>query len=237
VASPDGRILPVVEAAELAHERGVPVVVDTAQSLGQFPVDVPALNCDFMVGSAHKWLLGPRGVGILWVASDQLPSFRPNPVPEMEPWTMPDAPLEPATAQRMAEKGTNNTAMVIGTGRAIEIMEEIGTDTIVVHTARLSAILREGASEIEGVNILTPMEPGRSAGITTLTFDGYGPDDLRELVGWTYSEHNATVKFQWLTAPLDLDKIGMRISVSAINSENEVRGLVEALREGTSRRR
>jgi cysteine desulfurase/selenocysteine lyase len=59
VASPDGRILPVAEAAELAHERGIPIVVDTAQSLGQFPVDVPALNCDYMVGSGHKWPSGP----------------------------------------------------------------------------------------------------------------------------------------------------------------------------------
>ena len=105
VASPDGRILPVAEAAELAHERGVPVVVDVAQSLGQFPVDVPALGCDFMIGSGHKWLLGPMGVGILWVASDQLPSFKPNPVPEREPWSPLDSPIEAPTAARMAEKG------------------------------------------------------------------------------------------------------------------------------------
>lgn len=237
VASPDGRILPVAEAAELAHERGVPVVVDTAQSLGQFPVDVPALNCDFMVGSGHKWLLGPMGVGILWVASDQLRSFKPNPVPEREPWSLPDSPIEPLTAQNMVEKGSHNTAMVIGMGRAIEIMSDIGTDTIAAHTGRLSAILRDAASEMKGVNNLTPTGPGRSAGITTLTFDGYSPDDVRELVAWLYTEHNAIVKSQWLTAPMQLDKIGMRISVSAINSEDEVRALVEALRQGTSRPR
>lgn len=237
VASPDGRILPVAEAAELAHERGVPVVVDTAQSLGQFPVDVPALNCDFMVGSGHKWLLGPMGVGILWVSSDQLPSFKPNPVPEREPWSMPNAPIEPSTARHMAEKGSHNTAMVIGMGRAIEIIEQIGTDTISAHTGRLSAILREAASEMEGVNILTPTEPGLSAGITTLTFDGYSPDDLKALVARIHTQHNAMVKFQWLTAPMQLDKIGMRISVSAINNEEEVRGLVSALEEGTSSRR
>ena len=138
VASPDGRILPVAEAAELAHERGVPVVVDVAQSLGQFPVDVPALGCDFMIGSGHKWLLGPMGVGILWVASDQLPSFKPNPVPEREPWSPLDSPIEAPTAARMAEKGTHNTAMVIGTGRAVEIIDEIGTDTIAAHTGKLS---------------------------------------------------------------------------------------------------
>ena len=237
LASPDGRILPVAEAAELAHERGVPVVVDTAQSLGQFPVDVPALNCDFMVGSGHKWLLGPMGVGLLWVSSDQLPSFRPNPVPEREPWSEPDSPITVPTAANMAEKGTHNSAMVIGTGRAIEIMEEIGTDTIAAHTGRLSTILRGAAEGMDGVNVLTPTEPGRSAGLTTLTFDGYTPDDLRALVASIFEDHNATVKFQWLTAPKQNDSIGMRISVSAINNEKEVRGLVAALEEGTSSRR
>ena len=234
VASPDGRILPVAEAAELAHERGVPVVVDVAQSIGQFPVDVPALGCDFMIGSGHKWLLGPMGVGILWVASDQLPSFKPNPVPEREPWSPLDSPIEAPTAARMAEKGTHNTAMVIGTGRAVEIIDEIGTDTIAAHTGRLSAALREAAEDMDGVNILTPMEPGRSAGITTLTFDGYSPADLQALVARIYEKHNTIVKFQWLTAPMSVDKIGMRISVSAFNTEDEVMGLVEALREGTS---
>ena len=234
VASPDGRILPVAEAAELAHERGVPVVVDVAQSLGQFPVDVPALGCDFMIGSGHKWLLGPMGVGILWVASDQLPSFKPNPVPEREPWSPLDSPIEAPTAARMAEKGTHNTAMVIGTGRAVEIIDEIGADTIAAHTGRLSAALREAAEDMDGVNILTPMEPGRSAGITTLTFDGYSPADLQALVARIYEKHNTIVKFQWLTAPMSVDKIGMRISVSAFNTEDEVMGLVEALREGTS---
>ena len=234
VASPDGRILPVSDAAELAHERGVPVVVDVAQSLGQFPVDVPALGCDFMIGSGHKWLLGPMGVGILWVASDQLLSFKPNPVPEREPWSPLDSPIEAPTAARMAEKGTHNTAMVIGTGRAVEIIDEIGADTIAAHTGRLSAALREAAQDMDGVNILTPMEPGRSAGITTLTFDGYSPADLQALVARIYEKHNTMVKFQWLTAPMSVDKIGMRISVSAFNTEDEVMGLVEALREGTS---
>ena len=234
VASPDGRILPVAEAAALAHEKGVPVVVDTAQSLGQFSVDVPALGCDFMVASGHKWLLGPTGVGILWVSPDQLPGFKSDPVPVREPWSMPGSDPSPITAQHMAEKGTHNSSVVIGTGRAIEIIDEIGIDVIADYTNRLASILKEGVADIDGVNILTPLEPGKSTGITTLTFDEYAPEDLQGLVGRIYSEHNTVVKFQWLTAPMSLDKIGMRISTGAINSEEEVRGLIAAIKEGTS---
>ena len=135
----------------------------------------------------------------------------------------------------MAEKGTHNSSVVIGTGRAVEINEEIGIDVIADYTNRLASILREGVAQIDGVNILTPLEPGKSSGITTLTFDGYAPEDLQGLVGRIYSEHNTVVKFQWVTAPMSLDKIGMRISTGAINSEEEVRGLIAAIKDGTSK--
>ncbi len=230
VASPDGRILPVAEASALAHERGVPVVVDTAQSLGQLPVDVPALGCDFMVGSGHKWLLGPMGVGILWVSPDALADFMPDPLPDRGPWSMPDAPVPAPTAHDRAEGGTHNAAMAIGLGRAVEIIDELGTDAIAARVAGLSRTLREEASRIGGVEVLTPTEPGRSAGITTLTFDGHSAEDLQRLVARVYERHNAVVKFQWLTAPLDLERTGMRISVAAFNDEEEVGRLIDALR-------
>ena len=235
VASPDGRIIPVADVADLAHEQGVPVLVDVAQSVGTFPVDIPALGCDFMVGSGHKWLLGPMGTGILWVATDQLAGFNPDPIPEKGPWSTPGAPPEAPTAQGLAEGGTYNSATVIGLGRAVEITAEIGTDVIAAHVGRLSKILKDEAAQMKGVTILTPTEPGRSAGITTLTFDGYSESDLRGLVSWIYEKHNAIVKPQWLTAPLIPDLMGMRISIASFNTEEEVRGLIAALNEWLSR--
>ena len=235
VASPDGRILPVADAAELAHERGVRVVVDTAQSLGQFPVDVPALGCDFMAGSGHKWLLGPMGVGILWVSPDSLADFMPDPLPDRKPWSTPDSPVPDPTAYDRAEGGTHNTAMAIGLGKAVEIVEELGTDAIAARVAGLSRTLRDEASRIGGVDVLTPTTPGRSAGITTLTFDGYSAEDLQRLVARIYERHNALVKFQWLTAPMDPERTGMRISVACFNDEEEIGRLLDALREEVGR--
>lgn len=234
VASPDGRILPVAAAAELAHDRGVPVVVDVAQSLGQFPVDVPALGCDFMVGSGHKWLMGPMGVGILWVAPDNLNDFMPDPLPDRKPWSIPGSPIPEPTAYDRAEGGTHNTAMAIGLGKAVEIVDELGTAAIASRVACLSRILRDEASRIGGVNVLTPTRPCRSAGITTLTFDGYTVEDLQALVSRIYEKYNALVKFQWLTAPLDVNRIGIRISIASFNNEDEVARLVDALKEGVA---
>ena len=235
LASPDGRLLPVAAAAALAHERGVPVVVDAAQSLGQFPVDVPALGCDFLVGSGHKWLLGPMGVGFVWVAPHQLPTFLPTFLSDSDPWAPPGTPAPPPSAARRAEGGTHNAALIIGLGRAVENLSAIGLDTIAAHAQRLTTLFREQVAGLPRVRILTPTEPGQSAGITTLTFDGYDATALRGLVAYIYEQHNTIVKFQWLTAPMDPGKLGMRVSIAGFNSEDEVRGLALALQQGVPR--
>ena len=235
LASPDGRLLPVAEAAGLAHERGVPVVVDAAQSLGQFPVDVPALGCDFLVGSGHKWLLGPMGVGFVWVAPHQLSTFLPTLLSDADPWAPPGTAAPPPSAARRAEGGTHNAALIIGLGRAVENLAAIGLDTIAAHAQRLTTLFREQVAGLARVHLLTPTAPGQSAGITTLTFDGYDATALRGLVGYIYEQHRTIVKFQWLTAPMDPGKLGMRISIAGFNNEDEVRGLVTALQEGVPR--
>ena len=225
VASPNGRVMPVREALDVAHEKGVPVLVDAAQSVGPFPVDAQALGCDFLIGSGPKWLLGPMGSGYVWVSPDQSDNFRPYFTPAVA------AP----TARSRAEFGTYNHPLVIGIGEAVKTLMSAGLDTIRDHVAGLSKTLREEMQDTPGVNVLTPMEPDKSAGVTTLTFDGYAEEDLQGLVQWLNDERNILVKAQWLTAPLQLDKIGMRISVAGFNTEEEVQHLIDSIRDGIRR--
>ena len=232
VASADGRRLPAAEAATIAHARGVPVLVDAAQSVGQVPVDVAALGCDYLVGSGHKWLLGPMGTGFLFVAADHLASFRPDFVPDYSPWLKHEETLPTITAQSRSEVGTYSHAMVVGLGRTIEIMVDVGIDAIQSRAAELSAILRNEVSQWDRVKVLTPMEPARSAGITTLMFDGFDDADMKRLVDRLYEDHSAVVKAQWLTAPPDPEQVAMRISIAAFNNEEEVQRLIDGLREG-----
>ena len=86
-----------------------------------------------------------------------------------------------------------------------------------------------------GVNVITPMEPGKSAGVTTLAFDGYAEEEMQGLVQWLNDERSILVKAQWLTAPLQLDKIGMRISVAGFNTDEEVQHLIDSIRDGIRR--
>jgi selenocysteine lyase/cysteine desulfurase len=232
ITSPDGCVLPAREVADAAHGWGVPVVLDVAQSVGQIPVDLASLDCDFAVGSGHKWLLGPMGTGFLVVRGRQLPSFRPRFIPDRSPWTLPDAPTPAATARSRTEIGTYNHALVLGLGKAVEIAETIGLATIRAKAAELTHALRDGVRQIDRVRIITPLEEGKYAGITSLMFDGFTKTDMDALVESLYEDRKVVVKAQWLTAPPDPARVAMRISIAAFNTLDEVARLLEGLEDG-----
>lgn len=235
VASPNGRIMPVKEATVIAHKKGVPVLVDAAQSIGQFPVDVPSLGCDYLIGSGPKWLLGPTGSGYVWVSPDQIDTFRPYFTPDIGAWSKPGSEAAKPTAPTRTELGTYNHALVIGLGEAARTMLSVGQDVIRDHVSVLSKTLRDAMLDTPGVNVLTPLEPGKSAGVTTLSFDGYGEQELQGLVSWLDKERDILVKGQWLTAPLIPDHIGMRISVAGFNTPEEISHLIDSLKLGITK--
>ncbi len=227
VSTLDGRRLPIVDAAIIAHQWDVPVMVDGAQSVGQYPVDVAALGCDFFVASGHKWLLAPMGLGFVWVASGRIPDFRPDFIPDYSTWLKPGDPRPPITAATRVELGTHNYAIRIGLGRALEIAEALGLDRIEAHAQRLADILFQEMGQWKNVKIITPTEPGRASGLLALVFDGYDEPKLRDLIAKLQKER-IVVKFQpELTA--------MRISIAAFNNEDEVYRLLEALKRHISR--
>jgi len=222
VTTLDGRRLPISEAASIAHQQGVPVMVDGAQSLGQYLVDVAALGCDFFVGSGHKWLLGPRGLGFVWVASERIPDFRPGFIPDYDPWLEPGEPRSPITAATRVELGTCDLAKRIGLGRALEIMTSLGLDRIEAHAAQLADDLVHEVEQWPGAKIITPREPGHASGLLALTFDGYDEPRLCNLIA-NLMQERIVVKFQpELTA--------MRVSIASFNNADEVGRLLETLK-------
>jgi cysteine desulfurase/selenocysteine lyase len=222
VTTLDGRRLPISEAASIAHQQGVPVMVDGAQSLGQYLVDVTALGCDFFVGSGHKWLLGPRGLGFIWVAPERIPGFRPGFIPDHDLWLEPGEPRPPITAATRVELGTCDLAKRIGLGRAVEIMTSLGLDRIEAHVVQLANDLVREVEQWPGAKIVTPEEPGRASGLLAVTFDGYDEPRLCNLIA-ELMQKRIVVKFQpELTA--------MRISIASFNNTDEVGRLLDTLK-------
>jgi len=222
VTTLDGRRLPISEAASIAHQQGVPVMVDGAQSLGQYMVDVTALGCDFFVGSGHKWLLGPRGLGFIWVAPERIPDFRPGFIPDYDLWLKPGEPRPPITAATRVELGTCDLAKPIGLGRALDIMTSLGLDRIEAHVVQLANDLIHEVDQWPGAKVITPREPGRASGLLALTFDGYDEPRLCNLIAMLMQER-IVVKFQpELTA--------MRVSIASFNNTDDVNRLLETLR-------
>ena len=78
VNSENGLRVPARELAEIAHASGARLILDGCQAVGQFPIDVRDLGCDFYAAGAYKWLLGPFGTGFLWTRSELLPSVEPS---------------------------------------------------------------------------------------------------------------------------------------------------------------
>ena len=221
VSTLDGRRLPAREAGALARARGVPLMLDGAQAVGQFPVDLPSLGCDYYIASGHKWLLGPLGVGFLWVSPDRLADFRPDFIPDASTWLKPGDPPPPATAALRSELGTHNYALRIGLGRALEIMAALGPDRIERHVQELVQLLFGELENFPGVRIVTPPKLGRTSGLVAMEAGELGEIVLRNLVD--------DLLVQGIVVKYQPERPALRVSVAAFNTREEILRLVNAL--------
>ena len=152
-----GTINPVRSIVELAHARGIPVMVDAAQSIPHMPVDVQALGADFLTFSGHK-MYGPTGIGVLWGRADLLN--------EMPPYQTGGEMIRSVTYEETIynviphkfEAGTPDIAGAIGLGAAVEYLEAIGMDRIAAYEQALMRYGSEHLTQIEGVRLIGTAE-------------------------------------------------------------------------------
>ena len=221
VSTLDGRRLPAQDVANLTRARGVPLMVDGAQAVGQYPVEIPALDCDYYLASGHKWLLGPLGVGFLWVSPDRLDQFHPDFIPDASTWLKPGDPPPPVTAALRSELGTHNYALRIGLGRALEIMAALGPDRIERSVQELVQLLFSEMKARPGIRIVTPTKPGLASGLVALELKDLGEIELRRLIE-DLLKQGIVVKYQ-------PERPALRVSVAAFNTGEEIILLLDAL--------
>lgn len=162
------------------RERGILFVVDVIQALGALPLDVERDCVDVAVASAHKWLLGPEGIGLLYVSDRVLDRVRParsgwRSVRNVLGWT--DFDLTYAEGAKRFESGTLNCYGITALGGSLEIFLEIGAADIGSRVLALADRAAAGLSSL-GFQVVSSRRPGETSGIVTATHPGYKADDL-----------------------------------------------------------
>jgi cysteine desulfurase/selenocysteine lyase len=172
-----GTINPLEDITRRAHEVGAVVVLDACQSVPHMPVDVKALDIDFLAFSGHK-AVGPTGVGIFWGRAAllaQLPPFLTG-GSMIENVTMTSATWAPAP--RKFEAGVPNMAQAVGLGAALTYLTSIGMENIQRHEVELTAYLLAGLADIPDLRVVGPTETELRGGAVSFTLGDIHPHDV-----------------------------------------------------------
>ena len=221
-----GTVNPVKTIAELAHAKGVPVMIDAAQSVAHTPIDVQELGVDFMAFSGHK-LYGPTGIGVLWGRADLLNA--------MPPYQSGGEMIRSVTFEETLynvlphkfEAGTPDIAGVIGLGAAVEYLESIGMERIVSYE---QALLRYGAERlggIEGVRLIGTA--ANKGGVLSFVMDAAHAHDI----GTILDAEGIAVRTGHHCAQPVMARYGIaataRASLAFYNTTDEIDALVKAI--------
>lgn len=222
-----GTVNPVAHIAKLAHERGVPVLVDAAQSAPHLPIDVQQLGCDFLAFSGHK-MYGPTGVGVLYGREewlDRLPPYQGG--GEMigsVGWTN----TTWNTLPFKFEAGTPDYVATHGLATAIDYVTALGLDAIHRHEQQLLRHCTEQLLQIDGLRIVG--QAGAKDAVVSFVVDGIHPLDLGTLL----DQLGVAVRTGHHCAQPLLEGLGLtstvRASFALYNTLDEVDALTAALR-------
>lgn len=167
VSNLSGLRLPVRELCEAAHRRGIHVHVDGAQSWGALDVDLRDAGCDSFSASAHKWFMGPREVGLLYVRADRVEEIWPSIVAPS--WGGAVEP-RPKGARKFESLGQRDDAALAAVGTAAAFLNRLGAKRIETRVVELATMLKTGLEEA-GFELLTPMAPELSGGVVVAALD------------------------------------------------------------------
>jgi selenocysteine lyase/cysteine desulfurase len=236
VPTNSGLVQPAAAVGEICRESGVPYLIDACQAVGQMPIDVHQLHCDYLAATSRKFLRGPRGLGFLYVSDRMLRAGAHPVLVDMHgaTWTQPDAFHLTPDARRF-ETWEFAYALVLGLGAAARYALQVGLQTARDRARNLAEYVRERVAAVPGVRVLdrgpelcaiaTAALPGRDAKDVKLALRARG-------INTSSPEREDAV--------IDMDEkeasSALRISPHYYNTREEIDTAVEALREILSSR-
>jgi len=210
VLTTNGLRMPITEIAALARARNVLCIVDGAQAIGEIPVDLHALGCHAYAGAGHKWLMGPKGTGFLYVSNDA--------AERIEPMQRQDGPAYVSNSA-----GMGAVPLIVGLGAAIDEAQARGMPAVVARILALRSRVYQGLSSIPGIEVASPPDGATASALVAVRLPAEMP--ARALQLGLRDRHNITVKFveeHYFN--------GIRLSAHIFNTEAEIDFAIDAIR-------
>ena len=223
-----GTVLPVREIVELAHDRGIPVIVDGAQSAAHMPVDVQAIGCDFFAFSSHK-MYGPTGSGALYGKRRWLDEMPPCQGGGDMISTVSFEESTWAPVPHKFEAGTPNIAGVVGFGAAVDFLRRYDLAEVAAHEHDLLEYGTARLAEIPGLRIIGTA--ARKSGVLSFVMDGIHPHDI----GTVLDQAGVAIRTGQHCAQPVMDRYGIpataRISFGLYNTRADIDAAIPPLHD------
>ena len=229
VSNVSGTVNPIAEIGSLCRERGIPLLVDAAQSAGTMRIDVQAMGISLLAFPGHKGLFGPQGTGGLYIGE----TISLEPLREGGTGSRSEESVQPESLPDRYESGTMNTAGISALGEGVSFLLEEGLEKVEKHEAALANRLITGIQDIPGLKLWGPSKGPSRRGLVSLSFDSL---DVAEAALILDNAFGIAVRSGLHCAPdahktLGSFKTGgtLRISMGYFNSEEDIDSCIEAL--------
>jgi selenocysteine lyase/cysteine desulfurase len=209
-----GQILPVRKICDMAHRRGVKVMVDGAHAFAHIKFSIPDLNCDYYGSSLHKWLSVPLGAGLLYVKKENISSVWPL----LAPYEMKEDDI-----YRLNHTGTIPVHTDLAINNAIDYYEKIGAERKEARLRYLQNYWTSRVRNLPHIVVNTPADQTRCCGIANVGVKNMKPKDLAETL---------MNKYKIYTVAIDSANVhGCRITPNIYTTTQELDMFVKALKE------
>lgn len=229
----NGIIMPVKDIGLIAREKGIPFLVDASQGAGTIKIDVQEMNIDMLAFPGHKALLGPQGIGGLYVKE----GIKITSLMEGGTGSNSESVYQPEIMPDYLESGTLNTPGIVGLGCGIEFINSFGMDNMRQYKHLLLQRLYEGCEDIKAIKLYSRKEAGRNSGVVAFNFEEVDSSEISYVLDKVYK---IASRAGLHCAPLAHETLGtqksgiVRLSIGCFNTIEEVDSVLSALNEISS---
>jgi cysteine desulfurase/selenocysteine lyase len=223
-----GTIMPIREIGRVAREAGIVFMVDSAQTAGDIPIDVAEDHIDILAFTGHKGLLGPQGIGGLYIR----PVIDLNPLKEGGTGSLSESFWQPDFLPDRYESGTLNTPGIAGLNEGVKYILQTGINNIRSHEKQLTAYMLHGLQEIKNVKVYGTDDPDQRTGVLSITIKG---KDCNEVCCELDEKYEIAVRGGIHCAPLAHKIIGtasigtIRFSIGVFNTMQDIDSALKAV--------